>query len=121
MKIVIDSTKSRIFATLFEILSSIIDEVNIEFRENEIYIQTMDSVRISLFELVLKEEWFKTYDIDKSIVIGVKLSVINKILNCTHPTQSIVFVYIDDKDKLDISLTHGAKGTFNKYYQSLSR
>lgn len=119
MKFVVDNTKSRIFATLFDILSSIVDEMNIEFRENEIYIQTMDSGRISLFELVLKEEWFETYDVDKPVVIGVKLSTINKILNCRHPSQSIEIELSDeDEDKLDISLVNGGKGTFNKYYQT---
>ena len=119
MKFVIDSLKSRIFATLFDIVSSIVDELNIEFRKNEIYIQTMDSGRISLFELVLKEDWFETYDVQESLVIGVKLSIINKILNCRHPTQSIVFEISDDsEDKLDISLVNGGKGTFNKFYQT---
>ena len=119
MKFVIDPAKSRIFATLFDILSSIVDELNIEFRKNEIYIQTMDSARISLFELVLKEDWFETYDVEESVVIGVKLSIINKILNCRHPTQSIEFEFsgVND-DKLDISLVNGGKGTFNKFYQT---
>lgn len=119
MKFVIEPSKSRIFTTLFDILSSIVDEVNIEFRKNEIYIQTMDSVRISLFELVLKEEWFETYDVGKTLVLGVKLSIINKILSCRHPTQSIEIEFSDDnEDKIDISLVGGGKGTFNKYYQT---
>lgn len=119
MKLVINPTKSRIFATLFDILSSIVDELNIEFRKNEIYIQTMDSGRISLFELVLKDDWFETYVVTESVVIGVKLSIINKILNCRHPTQCIDFEFSDDsQDKLDISLVNGGKGTFNKFYQT---
>ena len=44
----------------------------------------MDTGRISLFELVLKQDWFKNYKVEKSIVVGVKLSIINKILNCRH-------------------------------------
>ena len=119
MNINIGNEKSKIFATLLDILSCIVDEVNIEFRKNEIYIQTMDSGRISLFELILKDDWFETYDVEKSTVVGVKLSIINKILNCRHPSQSIHFEYTEDNDdKLDISLVDGGKGTFNKYYQT---
>ena len=91
MNFIINPQKSRIIATLFDILSSIVDDLNIEFRENEIYIQTMDTGRISLFELVLKNDWFEKYEIEKPIVLGVKLSIINKILNCRHPTQYITF------------------------------
>tara|TARA_Y100001980_G_C14498768_1_gene274968 strand:+ start:80 stop:880 length:801 start_codon:yes stop_codon:yes gene_type:complete len=119
MKFIIGSDKSRIFSTLFDILSSIVDEVNIEFRKNEIYIQTMDSGRISLFELVLKEDWFESYEINESVVLGVKLSIINKILNCRHPSQCINFEYShDNEDKLDIYLINGGNGTFNKSYQT---
>lgn len=118
MEFTIDPEKSRIFATLLEIISSVVDEINIEFRDKEIYIQTMDTGRISLFELVLKEDWFKNYEVEKTIVIGVKLSIINKILNCRHSSQSIKFEHVDSEDKLDISLVNGGKGTFDKYYQT---
>jgi len=118
MEFVIGPSKSRIFATLLEIISSIVDEINIEFRDKEIYIQTMDTGRISLFELVLKNDWFEKYEIEKPIVLGVKLSIINKILNCRHPTQYITFENLNSEDKLDISLINGGKGTFNKYYQT---
>ena len=79
----------------------------------------MDSGRISLFELVLKKDWFEKYEVEETIVLGVKLSIINKILNCRHPTQSINFSYDkDNEDKIDISLIDGTKGSFNKYYQT---
>ena len=119
MEFTIAPEKSRIFVTLLDILSSIMDEVNIEFRKNEIYIQTMDSGRISLFELVIKEDWFDKYEVTDTVVLGIKLSIINKILNCRHSTQSINVKYnSDNEDKIDISLIDGTKGSFNKFYQT---
>ena len=119
MEFTIAPEKSRIFATLLDILSSIVDELNIEFRKNEIYIQTMDSGRISLFELVLKDDWFEKYEVTDTVVLGIKLSIVNKILNCRHPTQSINIQFSsDNEDKIDISLINGTKGSFNKYYQT---
>ena len=119
MEFTIAPEKSRIFVTLWDILSSIVDDLNIEFRKNEIYIQTMDSGRISLFELVLKDDWFEKYEVTDTVVLGIKLSIINKILNCRHSTQSINIQYsADNEDKIDISLIDGTKGSFNKYYQT---
>jgi proliferating cell nuclear antigen len=119
MEFTIDPAKSRIFATLLDILSSIVDDLNIEFRENEIYIQTMDSGRISLFELVLKSDWFEKYEVNETTVLGVKLSIINKILNCRNTSQSINIQFNpDNEDKIDISLINGDKGSFDKYYQT---
>ena len=119
MRVLINAEKSRIFATLFEIISNIIDGLSIEFQDDNLYIQTMDSSRISLFELKLTKEWFDVYDVTENSVLGVKLSIINKILNCRAPSQSIQFEFTgSDSDKLDISLIDGTKGNYDKFYQT---
>ena len=119
MKITINPKNSRIFATLLDILSNIVDELNIEFQTDKIYIQTMDTGRISLFELILDREWFECFEVEKNTVIGLKLSIINKILNCRDPSQSIEFQFDKEtSDKIKISLLDGSKGTFNKTYET---
>ena len=114
----ISPTKSRIFTTMVELLSSIVDEMNIDFNNNKMYIQTMDSSRISLFEMTLDSNWFEEYNVTKNICAGVKLSIIHKILNCRDNSQSIS-IEIDDEDidKINISLTDG-DNSFDKYYET---
>ena len=79
MQITLNPNKSRIFTTLIDILSHIVDETNIEFRDNCLFIQAMDTSKISLFELTLSKDWFDNYTTEKNIVIGIKFSIINKI------------------------------------------
>ena len=119
MRVLINPEKSKVFATLFDIISNIIDELNIEFREDTLYIQTMDSSRISLFEMRLTKEWFDVYDVKKNTVIGIKLSIINKIINCRAPSQSIQFEFCESNmDKIDISLINGTTGCYDKFYKT---
>lgn len=119
MKATLNPTNSRIFATLLDILSNIVDELNIEFQTDKIYIQTMDTGRISLFELILDTEWFECFEVETNTVIGLKLSIINKILNCRDPSQSIEFQFNKELcDKIEISLLDGNKGTFNKTFET---
>lgn len=119
MRVLINSEKSRIFAALLEIISNIIDELSIEFQEDKLYIQTMDSSRISLFELKLTKEWFDVYDVTENSVIGVKLSIINKIINCRDSSQSIEIKFTgSDCDKIDISLINGTNGNYDKFYKT---
>ena len=119
MQITLNPNKSRIFTTLIDILSHIVDETNIEFRDDGLFIQTMDTSKISLFELTLSKDWFDNYTTEKNIVIGIKFSIINKILNCRNPSQSIeLSCDSDETDKIDISLINGGVGVFDKYFQT---
>tara|TARA_Y100000389_G_scaffold108521_1_gene105658 strand:+ start:5390 stop:6154 length:765 start_codon:yes stop_codon:yes gene_type:complete len=103
MKIVInDATKCKQFQTLFNLLSTICDDVNINIRENEMFIQGMDMGHICLFELNITSAWFDEYNYDKDApIFGVKLSILSKILSCLGDKQNIT---IDNKrqDKLNI-------------------
>ena len=75
MKLVInDATKCKRFQTLFQLLSTICDDVNINVREKEMFIQGMDTGHICLFELTLTSEWFDEFNYEKTnSIYGVKL------------------------------------------------
>ena len=77
----LEASKSGIFTTMIEIVSSVIDDVNIEFTSERFYIQSMDSSRISLIELSVGNGWFTEYNSKQGITIGIKLQR-KEIIQC---------------------------------------
>lgn len=92
------------FKTMCALFSSIVDELEIQVRENELFIQAMDTGHICLFELSLKNEWFETFTtIKKSESFCVKMSYLSKIMNCLSDSDTII-IRNSKKDKLNFEL-----------------
>ena len=78
--------KSEIFTSIFQHIRLFTEHINITFSKERMYLQSMDSSRVSIFELILPAEWFDIYDFDKYSEISVpnmkydkeKLKQINK-------------------------------------------
>ena len=99
MKLVIkDENKCNVFKTLFTLLPTIADEVDIHVNNEEVFIQAMDMGHVCLYELRLKKEWFDSYDeVESSEVYGIKLSLISKIMTC-FKNHFEIHIYDGKKD-----------------------
>ena len=68
------------------------------------YFQSMDSSRVSIFELILPCDWFDIYDFnyDGPVTIGVNSNILYKILNTRDKSQetNITYDVTNDSDKL---------------------
>ena len=54
MKLTInDIQKIEIFASLFQNIKSMTELINIQFLEEKMYIQTLDSAKVSILEIIL--------------------------------------------------------------------
>ena len=103
MKLVIASKKkAQIFTAIFQNLNKFTVDINIHFKEDEFYIQGMDTSHCSMFEITLKKDWFEDYINDEICVIGVNASILYKIFNTKQENQIIVMEYMNDSAKLDI-------------------
>ena len=51
-----DTTKADIFSSLFQHIKLFTEQVNITFNKDKLYLQTMDSSRVSIFEMHLPEK-----------------------------------------------------------------
>ena len=103
MKLVIaNKKKAQIFTAIFQNLNKFTTDINIHFREDDFYIQGMDTSHCSMFEITLKKDWFEDYVNNENSVIGVNASVLYKIFNTKQENQIIVMEYIDESAKLDI-------------------
>ena len=82
MKLVIaNKKKAQIFTAIFQNLNKFTADINIHFREDDFYIQGMDTSHCSMFEITLKKDWFEDYVNNENSVIGVNASVLYKIFN----------------------------------------
>lgn len=113
-----DTAKADLFSSLFQHIKLFTEQVNITFNKDKMYLQTMDSSRVSIFEMHLPEKWFNEFKIDddKTIILGVNANILFKVLNTRDKEQTINIQYDTDSDKLNIHFTSENKKNFDKHF-----
>lgn len=121
MKLVIGSKKkAQIFAAIFQNLNKFTVDVNIILKEDEFYIQGMDSSHCAMFEIVLKKEWFEDYQNGIDTVIGVNSQILYKIFSTRQENQIVVLEYNQESgERLDICFKNLEK-TENEFQKEFS-
>jgi len=119
MEIVITNpVKADIFTSIFQNIKTFTDHISILCKDSGIYVQTMDSARVSIVELSLPAAWFDTYTHTVDVSIGISSSILYKILNARTVPQTIQIVYENDtRDTLSIHFTSDDKKTFDKHFE----
>lgn len=103
MEIIInDHSKTECFTTIFQHMKSFTDFINISFDESGLSFQSMDNSHVSVVELSIPETWFSQYTCAKSIVLGINISILHKILATKEKNQILHIVYENENDTLEI-------------------
>jgi len=103
--VIIDDNDKNSFTQIFKRLNVFTELLNIRFEEERLYFQGMDQSHVSLFELVLKKEWFDEYNVSKPIILGINISILSKIFGMRSKEHNIVLEMDDEEgDKLYIGL-----------------
>jgi proliferating cell nuclear antigen len=88
------------------------------FETERMYVQSMDSSRVSIFEIELPALWFEEYEIDNPVTIGISSSMIFKVLNTREKSQEMIWTVADtDAEKLEIHFTCENKAIFDKRFE----
>jgi proliferating cell nuclear antigen PCNA len=97
-----DLHKAELFVGIFQYIRQFTEHVNLMFEEDRFYMQSMDSSRVIIFEIILPSEWFCHYELNSgSKVIGINSILLSKVLNAREKTQTIQIEYSEtDTDKL---------------------
>lgn len=104
MKLVITEPKKvKAFATIFKQLKNVAADVNIDFTEDTMYIQAMDSAQACLFELLLQKEWFQEFIVNKPFTMGIHCEFMFKMIECLEDGQKITMSLASNQDKLAIN------------------
>ena len=118
MNIVIENVqKAEIFCLIFQHIKVFSDHVNIMFEPDRLYIQSMDSARVSIFEIVLPAHWFDKYTCLTSMNIGISSQILFKILNTRDRMHKIEFACETNNDRLNIHFTSEDKNTYDKHFE----
>lgn len=116
-----NDVKSDTFSTIFHHIKTITENVNVIIDETRVYIQAIDTARVSVFEIDIPAAWFDEYSVPVSAVIGVSSQMLFKVLNARDKTQSIQIQYDteDDTDKLYINMCSVGENSsiFDKHFE----
>jgi len=110
--------KAEIFSSIFQHMKLFSDNVNIMFDKEKMYLQSMDSSRVSIFELNIPATWFDVYTNEKNICLGMNSNVLFKILNTRDKNQILHIQYYEEmEDKLFLQFTSETKHVFDKQFE----
>jgi DNA polymerase III sliding clamp (beta) subunit (PCNA family) len=99
----------------FNILNNLIDEVDITFGKEGIYIKTIHPTKCCMIIINIKKHFFEKYEFDNDITYTVRMNELLKILKCTKQEKLIinnlpdVIEFNDGKKKFKLSYFFGNK------------
>jgi proliferating cell nuclear antigen len=119
---ILDLAKADVFASLFQHIKLFTEYINIMFEPERMYVQAMDTSRVSIFEIHLPASWFSSYKSGdqegQTTVIGLNALLFFKVLNARDKTQIIHFCQDGDStDTLSIHLTSDTKDKFDLHFE----
>lgn len=103
----------------FEVLKDILNDVNIYFRPQGMYIVTLDTARTSLIDMFLAADNFEEYHCEQEeIIAGINISNTFKLLK-TITNNDVLTIEINSKEFMDIEIMSEAKKTSTKFQLKL--
>ena len=83
--------KAETFAALFQHIKLFTEHINILFQIDKMFVQGMDSSRVSIFEINLPAAWFDKYELtqDCDVTIGINVNIFSKVLATRDKSQIV--------------------------------
>ena len=98
----------------FEVLKDILNDVNIYFKPDGMYIVTLDTARTSLVDMYLASDNFEEYNCESEIVAGINVSNTFKLLKSIS-NSDVLIINIDTKEYMNIEIFSEIKKTSTKF------
>lgn len=113
-------SNAEIFSGLFQYIKLFTNDININFEPEQLFIQALDSSRVSIFEVYLPKTWFDVYTINNETgaVIGINTNNLYKVLHAREKNQRIT-MKMDDvtDDKILLDMTSENPTIFDKHFE----
>ena len=94
-----DKKKKEIFVSLIQLLKNCSSSIHMSFETTRLHIQGMDKSHVCLFDIVLRKEWFSTYEInDSPIEICVDTATFYAIISIKSEPPVLVLQMTDTND-----------------------
>jgi proliferating cell nuclear antigen len=102
----------------FEVLKDILNDVNVYFKADGMYITTLDTARVALVDVFLAAENFDEYECSHEILAGINISNTFKLLK-TITNNDVLTITVNTKEYMDISIKSEAKKTTTNFQLKL--
>jgi len=102
------------FKSTFEVLKDILNDVNIYFKPDGVYIVTLDTARTSLVDMFLSADNFEEYECESEIIAGINVSNTFKLLKSISNTDVLV-LSINCREYMHIEIHSETKKTCTKF------
>ena len=113
MKLV--TIQASAFKSTFEVLKDILNDVNIYFKPQGMYVVTLDTARTSLIDMFLAADNFEEYECTQDeIIAGINISNTFKLLK-TITNNDVLKIEINSKEYMDIEINSESKNTQTKF------
>jgi len=115
-----EKTKKELFISLFHLIKSCTNAINIMFKDDHMYIQGMDKCHICLFDIKIMSDWFSNYekkDGDQDSIC-VDTNIFHTVISMATDNHSLVLEYDNDPDTIYIKCVNdqGKKADFDKFF-----
>ena len=117
MKLV--TIQASAFKSTFEVLKDILNDVNIYFKPDGMYVVTLDTARTSLVDMFLSADNFEEYHCHQDeIIAGINISNTFKLLK-TITNNDVLKIEINSKEYMNIEITSESKKTSSTFQLKL--
>ncbi len=117
MKLV--TIQASAFKSTFEVLKDILNDVNIYFKPDGMYVITLDTARTSLVDMFLAADNFEEYHCEQDeIIAGINISNTFKLLK-TITNNDVLKIEIVSKEYMNIEITSESKKTSSTFQLKL--
>lgn len=117
MKLV--TIQAAAFKSTFEVLKDVLNDVNIYFRKEGMFIVTLDTARTSLVDIFLSADNFEEYECEtEEVIAGINISNTFKLLK-TISNADVLQIDINCKEYMNISISSDTKKTQTKFQLKL--
>jgi proliferating cell nuclear antigen PCNA len=124
---IVDKAKKSAFIAIFELIKTNSSLLNMNFKEDHIYMQGMDRSHVCLFDIIIRKEWLGHYEVEKQDTtrICINTNIVYSILASTSEDHSIHMYYDGNPEQLNIDLNveeenktkHIDKREFSHYFR----
>lgn len=115
-----EKTKKELFVSLFHLIKSCTNAINIMFKDDHMYIQGMDKCHICLFDIKIMSDWFSRYEKKEGDQesICITTSMFHTVISMVTDNHSLVLEYEGDPETLNIKCINdqGKKADFDKFF-----
>lgn len=98
----------------FEVLKDILNDVNIYFKPDGMYITTLDTARTSLVDMFLSADNFEEYECQSNIIAGINVSNTFKLLK-SITNNDVLVISIESREFMNIEIHSETKKTSTKF------